>query len=405
MNQALIGLLTVLAIGYFFSENRRKVDFKRVGLALILQFFLAFFLLKVDFGREFFAKVGKIFASLKEAYDTGIAFVLGPEIYELSFRSLALTLIPMIIFISALSAVLFHYRILQVLINFFALVFRRVAGMSGPEAMGAAANIFMGMAEAPLLIAPYLKKLTRAQLFMIMVAGMATISGALMMVYADRLSILFGSGEAGLATASAHLLVASVISAPAAFLIARLLVPEEKESFEMVVIPPPTSTGFFDALATGTASGLRLTAYVVAMLIVIVATVKLVDIALIGVFGEGNDLSSLLGTLMAMPAWLLGIDARDCVMAGSLLGEKVILNEFIAYEHMLTMKFHDEKTVIIMSYALCGFANLGSIGIMIASMGGLCPERRGEIAALGFKAMWAGFMAICMTAMVVAIIL
>jgi CNT family concentrative nucleoside transporter len=399
--QALLGLTVIIALCFLFSENRMKISWKHIVRVLVVQFFLALFLIKTSIGKDIFIAVGEIFQKLVEAYQGAISIVIGDSL--LFKYSIALGILPMIIFVTAISAVLYHYRIAQFFIYTSSMFLKKLTGMTGPEACAASANIFLGMAEAPTLIAPYISKLTRAQLFMVMVSGMATLSGSFLLVCAGVLESQFAGG---IAEASAHLLMASVISAPAAFIIARLLVPEmhSVEGDSVIRLEEVKTNGFFDALSQGTFVGIKLTAYVIGMLIVIIATVNFLNIMLVHFFGSNAKMELILGQLFKYPAWLLGIPLKECEQAGQLLGTKIVLNELVAYQQMAQMEF-TARTSIILSYAMCGFANLGSIGIMIASMAGLCPERRSEIAGLGFKAMCAGFLAICMTAIMVALIL
>jgi len=401
--QPLLGLIIFFVMGYILSESRKNINWRQLIASLLLQVVLVLLILKTTSGIKAFLFVGKLFHKVQMAYDVGVTFVFGDftKYPMLPPISLGLKILPMIIFVSAISAVLYHYRILQLVIKAFALLFRKVIGMSGVEALVVSANIFMGMAEAPVLVSPCIKNMTRAQLFMMMVGGMATISGSLMLAYAMQISSLLG----GVSQASAHLLSASVISAPAAFLLARLFVPEMDVDTAGTTLQAPTTEGFFDALVQGALVGIKVVAYVAAILMVIVGLVNLFDQLLSYFFGAGVTLSYLLGILLKYPTWLLGICWEDCEKAGQLLGAKVILNEFIAYNTMGKMTFFDmQRTPLILSYAMCGFANLGSTGIVVASLSGLCPERRTEIANLGLKSMWVGFMAICMTGMVVAIL-
>ncbi len=395
------GLLAVLA---WIIGGLKKFQWRPVLLAAGLQFVLAWIVLKTDPGQVVFLKAGGFFNEVKLAYEKAMAFILGEGTY--SPYSFALVIIPLVIFISSLSAILYHYRILQGLISLMAFVFRKTTGMTGPEAMAAAANIFMGMAEAPTLIGPYLKTMSRSQLFMVMTVGMATVSGALMAVYASFTESFF---EGGYQAATAHLLAASVVSAPAAFLVARLMEPEtprddgDHSTEEEYLSPvPPTTTGFFDALSHGALTGMRLTASILAIVVSVIALVHLINAGLTSIGDTSWKVENALGWLFKPVAALMGICEGDLNHAGSLLGVKVGLNDFVAFAQMKTMTFvGSERTVGILSWALCGFANFGSIGIMIGSMGGLCPERRSEIAGLGFKAMIAGFFATCLTGAVV----
>lgn len=421
----LFGVATLMILAWLGGPRRPRRDWKSIGLALGLQCGLAALVLRTAWGVSLFSWFGGLFAKVVVSYEAGISFILGKDL-GMNKGVLALSILPMVIFVSALSSLLFHYRVLPMVVGVFSWLFRKTVGMTGPEALCAAGNIFLGLAEAPTLIAPYLRSLSRAQLFMVMTVGMATVSGSLMAVYATFIQGLFGGGEKGLAMASAHLLNASVISAPAAFLIARLMQPESADGVtEGLGVPrsdesrggrkgePPTPSpdiqqtmttqGFFDALAQGTVTGLRLTAHITAMLLVMVALLHLGN-SILGSFFEGMTIERILGALFRPLAWALGCPWEDCHKAGTLLGLKVGVNDFVAYLEMGSMTFTSARTTLILTYALCGFANFGSIGIAIASLSALCPERRAEIAGLGLRSMLAGFYASCLTGCMAAVV-
>jgi len=309
-----------------------------------------------------------------------------------------------VLVISALSSLLFFWKILPFIVNLFSRVLQKTMGIRGAVGVSAAANVFVGMVEAPLLIKPYLSKMSRAELFMVMVCGMSTIAGTVLVLYASILS-------KAIPDALGHILTASIISAPAALLVASLMVPHaESTQTEGEVSDVNSSNGAMDAITRGTSEGLTLLLNIVAMLIVLVALVGLVNILfgfLPAVGGEGLTLQRCFGWLLSPIAWLIGIPWSEAQVAGSLLGTKVALNEFVAYLELARTPVEtlSEKSRLILMYALCGFANFGSLGIMIGGMGSMVPERRSEIVSLGMKSILAGLIATCMTGAVVGLII
>ncbi len=315
----------------------------------------------------------------------------------LAFRAL-----PLILLVSALSSLLFYWRILPLVVRGFSWLLERSMNVGGALGFGAAANVFVGMIEAPLLIRPYLARMTRAELFAVMTCGMATIAGTVMVLYASVLSGV-------LPDAMGHILTASIISAPAAIMVARLLVPETQPETEGRVMIDQEANSSMEAVTRGTISGLRLLAYIVAMLIVFVALVSLVN-EILEFLPEVNDaplsLERLLGWLMAPVAWLMGIPWAESVAAGSLLGTKTVLNELLAYLQLAALPEDtlSQRSQLILIYALCGFANLGSLGIMLGGMTVMAPERRREVVALGPKSILSGSIATCLTGTVVGLL-
>lgn len=348
---------------------------------------------------------------LQRATESGAAFVFGylgggPLPFEetrtgasfiLAFRAL-----PLIIVISALTSVLTYWRVLPMIVRGFAYVLERTMGVGGAVGLCAAANIFVGMVEAPLFIRPYVSMLTRSELFVVMCTGMATIAGTVLVLYASVLHEVVPD-------VAGHLLVASIISAPAAIMVAKLMVPESAPSGVSERPELPTfANGTMDALTRGTESGLKLFLNIVAMLLVLVALVQLVN-SLLGLLpsfsGQAISLQRLLGFVMAPVVWLMGIPWSEASTAGALMGTKTVLNEFLAYLDMARLPADtlSERSRLIMTYALCGFANFGSLGIMIGGLATMVPERRGEIVGLGLKSIIGGTLATSCTAAVIGL--
>lgn len=416
--QGLIGLVAILFLCWGLSEARAEVPLRRflriAGTGLLLQFVLALILLKIPVVQMAFLTLNRLVEGLAQATEAGTSFVFGylgggPLPFEsaqpgasfiLAFRAL-----PVVLVMSALSAVLFHWRILPLVVRAISWVLQRSMGIGGALGLGAAANIFVGMVEAPLFIRPYLARLSRGELFALMTVGMATIAGTMMVLYAAILGPV-------LPNALGHILVASVMSAPAALTVAMLMVPEPAgaHGVEADVEPiVPTTSGTMDAITRGTLDGVGLLINIVAMLLVLVALVALINqgLALLPeVAGAPLSMQRVLGWLFAPLAWAIGIPAGEAMTAGALLGTKTVLNEFIAYLALVGPEGAalSERSKIILIYALCGFANLGSLGIMIGGMSTLVPERRAEIVGLGFKSILAGTFATCMTGAVVGIL-
>ena len=417
----------MILLAWAVSENRRRFPLRVVATGIAMQVVLALLLLKLALFREVFLVLNDLVAALLEATAAGTGFVFGyvgggaapfapgggGSSFVLAFQAL-----PLVLVISALSALLYHWRVLPLLVQGFAWALRKTLGISGMAGVSTAANVFVGMVEAPLLVRPYMKTIGRGDLFVIMVAGMATIAGTVMVLYATFLKDVIPEPIG-------HLLTASILSAPAAVMIARLMVPDEDGAAESDVARPDATepdmaqpdvvlSGMYansmDALTTGTLDGLRLLLNIVAMLIVLVALVALANLALGlagDVAGAPLTLQRLLGYVMAPVAWLIGVPWAEAGQAGALLGTKVILNELIAYLDFAALPDGAlaPRSRLIMTYALCGFANFGSLGIMIGGLGAMVPERRGEIVALGLKSIFAGTLATCLTGAVVGLLL
>ena len=410
--QSLLGIVVFIFIAWLLSENRRDFPVRVVAAGVLLQWGLAFCLLELSFFNQLFLLLNEGLLALEQATQDGTRFVFGylggaelpfDEPYPGASFILAFRALPLILVISALSALLFYWRMLPWVVKGFAWVLNKVMGIGGSVGLGAAANIFVGMTEAPLLIKPYLERMTRGELFALMVTGMATIAGTMMVLYASILSTL-NSEVMG------HILTASVISVPAALLFAAVMVPHQADVTVLDFDVPQTASSAMDAVTQGTLQGVKLLLNIIAMLIVLIALVSLVNMLLAllpDIQGEPISLQRLLGFLLAPLVWLMGIPWAEAQYAGSLMGIKTVLNEFLAYMDLAQqgVKELTERSQLIMIYALCGFANFGSLGIMLGGLSTLVPERRAEIAALGLKSIVAGTLATMMTGAVVSVLL
>jgi CNT family concentrative nucleoside transporter len=409
--QSLIGFFAIAVIAWFFSERRKGINLRTLLSGFGLQFFLALFLLKLPGVSIVFIWLNELVQTLEEATMAGTGFVFGylgggpmPFIekspgaaYILAFRGL-----PLVLVISALSALLFYWKVIPPVVKAFSWLLRRVMGVGGVEGLGTAANIFVGMVEAPLFVRPYLANISRSELFTLMVSGMATIAGTVMVLYASILSKVI-PGVMG------HLLTASIISVPAAITVAKIMVPETDEPSSGRVEVPRGAESWMDAITSGTLNGVKLLINIIAMLIVLVALVHLLNLILgyipeLG--GKPVTFQRLLGYAMAPLTWLMGVPWNESVIAGALMGTKTVLNEFLAYVDLASLPEGalSERSRFIMTYAMCGFANFGSLGIMIGGMGAMVRERRNEIIALGIKSIIAGTLATCMTGALVGLI-
>jgi concentrative nucleoside transporter, CNT family len=402
----ILGLLTMLALAYAFSTNRRAIRLKTVGWGLGLQFVFAVFVLKIDAGRAVFQWAGdKVTKLLGYAY-AGSHFVFGDLANPgSSLGYFAFGVLPTIIFIAAFFAVLYHYGIMQFIIKIAAVIMTRVMGASGAESLNVAASIFMGQTEAPLTIRPFLPDLTRSELMTVMTSGMAHVSGGIMAAY-----IYFGIDPK-------HLLSAVIMTAPGTLLMAKMLVPETEEpktAGRVVMNEEEEQTekneNVLGAIARGTTDGLHLALNVAAMLISFLALVALLN----GIMGWTHShvawfpssLERILGTLFAPVAWIIGVPRQDCGAIGSLLGTRMVLNELVAFSQLGPQKaMLDPRSFTIATFALCGFANLSSIGIQIGGIGALAPNKKGELARLGVRAMLAGTMANLMSASIAGMLL
>lgn len=408
--QGLAGIAGLTLIAVLLSSDRRRVSWRIVAVGLTAQMLVAALLLKVPAIRPLFLALNRAVDALQAATLAGTSFVFGyvgggPAPFSLSDPSkgfvLAFQALPLVLIMSALSAVLYHWRILPLVVRGFALVLEKSFGLGGAVGMSAAAMPFLGMIESPLLIRPYLSKLSRGELFVVMTGGMATIAGTVLVLYATFLSGIIPD-------ATGHLLTATLVSVPAAIMVARIMVPDDCRTGGTTVIQTPYG-GSMDAVVRGTMDGLHLLGAIIAMLVVLVALVHLVNSGLgllPEVAGAPVTLQRAMGVILAPLAWLMGIPAAEMATAGALLGTKTVLNELLAYLQLAALppEALSERSRLIMSYGLCGFANFGSLGILIAGLSAMAPERRGEVVALGWRAMAAGTLSTCLTAAVVGLL-
>jgi CNT family concentrative nucleoside transporter len=406
------GLIAIVGLAWLLSENRRRFPWRIVIWGVALQFAVGLFVLRTDLGLRFFngcqSFVDRFIAFADEgnrlvfgplAKPDVLAKALGPENTFL----FAITVTGTIILVAAVSSLLYHYGVLQLVVRGMAFVMRRVMGTSGSETLAAAANIFMGQTEAPLVIRPYLAGMTRSELNCLMIGGFANIAGGVLAVYSGMLKIPAG-----------HLITQSVMSAPAALLIAKVLVPETQTSETAggahAKIERESLNGI-DAICIGAGDGMKLAINVAAMLIAFTAVVAAANWLLGNLVGSigwqtAQPLQEFLGYLNAPFAWLIGVPFKDCLAVGQILGERIVLNEFFGYITLSAKKtVLDERSYILASYALCGFANLASVAIQIGGIGALVPARRPDLVRLGLKAMFGGLLACYMTACVAGVLL
>jgi CNT family concentrative nucleoside transporter len=400
------GLGTMLLLAWLISEKRRRMDFRLIASGVALQLVVAIVLLWSPPGRAVFEYGREVITRIIACSDEGAKFVFSPFFWdERNFPNgppFAITVLPTVIFFSSLMAVLFHLGVLQWVVKVMARVMVWVMDVSGAESLCAAANVFVGMTTAPLVIRPYLESMTRSELMAVMTTGMATVAGGTMAAYAAM------GADAG------HLMVASLMSAPAALVIAKIMVPELEQSPTKGVVKvevPKQDANILDAACRGAAEGLKLALNIAAMLIAFIAIVHLLNWALSPlppVAGEPLTLQRVLGWLCAPLAWLMGVEWKDAPMVGTLLGEKTIFNEFVAYQHLTTKEVTaalSPRSFTIATYALCGFANFGSIAVMIGGIGGLVPNRRKDFAKYGFRSMIGGALAAFMTAAIAGMLI
>jgi len=409
--QSLLGLIFFIALAWLFSENRKKFPVRIVVIGLLSQFALALIFLKVPLFRVIFLHLNRLVIVLQQATEAGTSMIFGylggaplpfsetfpGAAYILAFRGL-----PLVLLVSALSSLLFYWKILPAIVRLFACFFSRSLGLGGAESLGVTANIFVGMVESPLIIRPYLANMTRSELLSLMTCGMATIAGTVMVLYASILSPL-------LPDIMGHILTASLISAPAAVVIAKIMIPETEPTTTGSLGADTDTRSSVDAITRGTAQGVELLINIMAMIIVMVALVYLCN-GLLALFPAGDQpltLQRLFGYVLAPATWLMGVPWAETAAAGALFGTKTVINEFIAYLDMtrLAPGTLSERSLYIMSYALCGFANPGSLGIMIGGMGAMVPQRRHEIIALGLRSLVAGTLATSMTAAIAAFLI
>jgi CNT family concentrative nucleoside transporter len=413
--RAVIGVVIIIGLCYLFSADKKAIKWRVVIGGLFLQFVLAFGAIKIPFIRSFFKGIVDVFLVVINASERSAAFLFGNLATDLSY-GFVFSALPVIILFSALTSLAYYYGLLQKVVYGFAWLMNKTMKLSGPESLAAAANVFIGQTEAPLVVKPYLERMTRSEIMTIMVGGLATIAGSVFGVY---VSILGGDDLAAKQEFGMHLLIASVISAPAALLIAKIMVPEKKDHDLKRTLDVPKSdvgSNALDALTRGTTDGVKLAVNVAAMLFSFMAIIFLTNslLELLGNYLTINDsiqefsggkydnlsLQLFLGYLFAPLAWIIGITSDEVLYIGQLLGEKTILNEFVAYSSLGEMKrsgILSERSIIIAAYALCGFANFASVGIQIGGISSIAPKTRKDLTELGFKALVGGTLATMLT--------
>ena len=401
----ILGLLCMLGLAYAFSTNRRAIRLKTVAWGLGLQFAFAVCVLRIEAGRRIFQSAGNVVSRLLSYSYVGSQFVFGDLGKQGSTFYFAFQVLPTIIFICAFFAVLYHFGVMQFIIRIAAWVMTRVMGASGAESLNIAASIFMGQTEAPVTIRPFLPDLTHSELMTVMTSGMAHVSGGIMAAY-----IAFGIEPK-------HLLSAVIMTAPGTLLMAKMLVPETEQpkTAGRVVMPEAEEKtekeeNLLGAVARGTTDGLHMALNIAAMLIAFLALIALADGILSGIHHWVSwvpaSLETIFGAVFAPVAWVIGVPWRDCGVIGTLLGTRMVLNELVAFSMLGPMKAAlDPRSFTIATFALCGFANLSSIGIQIGGIGALAPNKKGELARLGIRAMLAGTMANLMSASIAGMLL
>ena len=416
--QSAFGIVALLALAWIFGENRRAVSLRQAGIGLAVTFATAIVLIKLPGVAHVFGVINDAVGAIASASRAGTSFVfgyLGGANLPFDLKSpgnefiLAFQALPIVLVMSVLTTLLFYWRILPPIVRGMALALERTLGIGGAVGLSTAANIFLGMVEAPLFIRPYLAQLTRSELFLVMTGGMAGIAGTVLVLYATLLAPLISD-------AAGHFVVASVLGAPAAILVSLIMVPETRDvktagasaDPRLANDPDLHATSTMDAIVKGTTAGLELLLNIVAMLIVLVALVHLVNsiLGLLPDVGGAVTLQRLLGYVMAPVCWLMGLPWSQAVPAGSLMGTKTVLNELIAYVDFskLPADTLDARSRLIMLYAMCGFANFGSLGIMVGGLGTMVPERRAEINSLGLKSIVSGTLTTCLMGAIVGVL-
>lgn len=423
--KGIIGIGVVVAVAYLFSSDRKRIDWQLVGCGLLLQVVLALAVLYVPFVSSFFQFLGKIFIKLMDFTGAGLSFLLGPYASKSNGFSFLLHSLPIVVFFSALVSVFYHWGIIQRVVGLLSWVLRKFMNISGAEGLAVSGNIFLGMTESPVLIKNYLPAMNRSEIFLVMVAGMATISGSLMGTYVSLLGN--GDPEAQLLFAT-HLLSASVMAVPGSIVIAKVMCPQTEPVLdrEEGIEAKAGSRNLLGVIASGTQTGVRLMVNIAAMLLVFIAMVALVNYLLCDIIGKYTGLNEtiarwtdgkadgltfqfLLGIVTAPVMWLIGVSTGDVLLVGSLLGQKTILNEFVAYMQMQQWReaglLLSEKSVIMATYLLCGFANISSIGILLGGLGVLAPGKRDMVSQLGVRSMIGGMFVAILSATIIGMML
>jgi concentrative nucleoside transporter, CNT family len=424
--RGIIGIALILIIAWLVGGRKKNIQLKPVLFCLVIQFLLAFAILKVPFVSSFFYFIGKIIVHMLAFSKEGSRFLFGALAeHETLGYIFVFQVLPTIIFFAALTSILFYFGIIQFVVRIISTPLRKLAGLSSAESIAATANIFLGQIEAPLLIKAYLSKLSLSELFVVMSTGLATIAGGVMAAY---VAFLGGGDHQQQLMFAKHLLAASVMAAPGAIALSKLMIPAEKNDASYEITNPPKQQfgkNILDALINGTMQGLKIAVTVAALLLVFLASIALINFIFLKsgqVLGlndliaqstqgkyTGLSLQYILGLILSPLLWIIGIDGHNLISAGALVGEKIIMNEFIAYIHLAEMKaitgFLSERTIIMLTYMLCGFANFGSVGMLIGGLSTMCPEIKTTLTSLGFKALICGALASLLSASMIGVLL
>ena len=424
--RGMLGMLVLIGIAYLFSNNRKAVSWKMVGTGLLFQLLLAIGILYIPFVQVFFEFIGKGFVKILAFTNEGVTYLLKRNdtgAIDPGLQNFAFTILPTIIFFAAFSSLLFYLGVIQLFVKGFGYLLSRGLGLSGPESLSVAGNIFLGQTESPLLIKPYLEKMSRSEILLVMSGGMATLAGGVLAAY---IGFLGGGDPAQQLIFAKHLLTASIMAAPGVVVISKIIVPQTEAVDKTIeVSKEDVGKNALDAISNGTGDGLRLAVNVGAMLLVFIAFIGFANYILVKIGdwtslnerilsltqGKYDELSLefILGYAFSPLMWLIGVVGDDITLVGSLLGKKLILTEFVAYIDLADMKaaggFSDPKSIIMSVYMLCGFANFASIGIQIGGIGALAPGRRVLLAQYGMRALLAGTLASLLSATIIGILL
>lgn len=423
--RGILGIITILAIAYALSYDRKRIDWRLVGGGLLMQIIFALAVLYVPFIGGLLEGLGKIFVKLMDFTDAGLSFLLGPYASKSNGFSFLIHSLPIVIFFSALVSMFYHWGIIQRVVGAFSWLLRKFMNISGSEGLVASGNIFMGMTESPVLIKNYLPTMNRSEIFLVMVSGMGTIAGSVMGTY---IGMLGGTDPAAKVLFAKHLLSASVMAVPGSIVLAKMLCPQTEKATDHIASfeKEGKNANILDAISSGTMTGVKLMTNIAAMLLVFISLVALANYITEGVIGRYTGLNEwivkftdgksagltfqfILGLITAPFMWLIGVPGPDIMLVGSLLGQKTILNEFVAYFQLQQWKdaglFVSEKSVLMSTYILCGFANISSIGILLGGLGVLAPEKRGLISRIGLLAMVGGALVSVLSATIIGMIL
>ena len=423
--RGVLGIIFLIFTTYLLSNNKKAINWKTAGFGLILQLVLAIGVLKVSWIKTVFENAGKIFVKILDFTMEGTKFLFGDLVSPDNFGNVFIfSILPTVIFFAALTSILFYLGIIQKIVRVMALLLSKILGVSGPESLSVAGNIFLGQTESPLMIKAYLEKMSKSEILLVMVGGMATVAGGVLAAY---IGFLGGDDPELKVFYAKHLLTASVMAAPGAIVISKILYPEtEKINSDVKISQKKIGTNFLDAISIGTSEGLKLAANIAAMLLVFIAFIALINYLLSGAgsvlnindFIKDNtvynelSLELILGYLFSPIMWLIGVAKEDITLMGQLLGIKLAASEFIGYIQLSSLKdasnlihLNYQKSIIIATYMLCGFANFASIGIQIGGIGALEPKQRSNLSKLGFKALIGGTLASLLSATIAGMII